>query len=65
MIQNNFLMIKDVAKEYMVTPKTVREWIKAGKLNAILTPGGHRRIRKSEFDNFKRENQKEIVSSPK
>ena len=38
----------EVAKALRVDPKTVSRWARAGKLNAIRTPGGHRRFRESE-----------------
>ena len=52
MAQKEFLMLKDVAAYFGVSTGSVRNWIREGKLQAILTPGGHRRIRKNDFDEF-------------
>ncbi len=35
-----------------VSPYTVRNWIRAGRLPAYTTPGGHRRIRRQDLDSF-------------
>ena len=35
-----------------VSPYTVRHWVRAGKLQAYVTPGGHRRIRRQDLDAF-------------
>jgi excisionase family DNA binding protein len=35
----------EVATLFRVDPKTVTRWAKAGKLDSIRTPGGHRRFR--------------------
>lgn len=39
----------EVASLFRVDPKTVTRWAKAGKINAIVTLGGHRRFRESEI----------------
>jgi excisionase family DNA binding protein len=39
----------EVARIFRVDPKTVNRWAKAGKLTAILTPGGSRRFRADEI----------------
>ncbi len=38
----------EVAKLFRVDAKTVGRWAAAGRLNAVLTPGGHRRFWRSE-----------------
>jgi excisionase family DNA binding protein len=35
-----------------VHPSTLREWTRAGRLEAVLTPGGHRRYRASDLQAF-------------
>ncbi len=39
----------EVAELFRVDPKTVTRWAKAGRVSAILTPGGHRRYREAEI----------------
>ena len=46
------LHLKDVADCFGVTPKIVSKWIDDGKLAAIKTPGGHRRIIAKHFHEF-------------
>jgi excisionase family DNA binding protein len=35
-----------------VHPSTLREWTRAGRLDAFVTPGGHRRYRASDLQMF-------------
>lgn len=44
----------DIARLLCVDPRTVISWTAQGKLRAFRTPGGHRRIRKSDFFLFLR-----------
>jgi len=39
----------DIAKMLDVYPSTVAKWIDSGKLEAFITPGGHRRVRLEEL----------------
>ena len=39
---------REVRRMFGVTPRTVTRWASTGKLNAIKTPGGHRRFRESD-----------------
>lgn len=41
---------KEVARLCGVTPKTIAQWAKAGKIGSIATIGGHRRYWKTEID---------------
>ncbi len=45
---DEFLTPADVAAILYVDPKTVTRWAKAGKIDSIRTPGGHRRFLKSD-----------------
>jgi len=38
----------------MVSPAAVRQWAEKGDLNALMTPGGHRRFLPSEVERFAR-----------
>jgi len=44
----------DISEICGVYPTTVADWIDAGKLKAFHTPGGHRRVRKSDLLEFLR-----------
>lgn len=44
------LTVADVAQMLNVRRKAVWKWIEDGKLKAYRTPGGHRRILRSDFD---------------
>jgi excisionase family DNA binding protein len=46
-----YLSTEDVAEHFGVTPYTVREWCKAGELNAAKW-GGRWHIPKEELDRF-------------
>lgn len=46
----------DVAKYCHVTPDTIRKWSEAGRIQVFKTPGGHRRIRRSDLIAFLRAN---------
>ncbi|MFH1847516.1 MAG: helix-turn-helix domain-containing protein [Candidatus Omnitrophota bacterium] len=41
-----------VAKITNVHHTTVFNWVKEGKINAYITPGGHRRIKKQDLLDF-------------
>lgn len=47
MTPDRLLDISTVAYRLRVTPATVRNWIRAGKLLAERTPSGRRRVRQS------------------
>jgi len=42
----------EAAALFHVHPKTVTQWAKAGKLQALRTLGGHRRFSESEVRNL-------------
>lgn len=46
----------EVAKLFgFKTVRTVQNWIRSGKIRYIVTPGGHRRIPKSEIEKITQE----------
>lgn len=51
------LGVKDVAKICDVTPATVRNWDRAGKLKAQRTSSGMRIFNKSDIEKFARERE--------
>jgi len=52
MSKNQILTPNQVAELMMVSPATVRQWASKGSLNALTTPGGHRRFRMSDIRLF-------------
>jgi len=44
--------VNQVSELLQVSPQTIVNWIEAGKLEAYKTPGGHRRIKKSDLEDF-------------
>lgn len=42
--RGNLITPAQVASLFNVDPKTVTRWAKAGKIDSIKTPGGHRRF---------------------
>ena len=55
--QTRFYTTHEVARIFGVSPPTVVNWVKAGRMEAVRTPGGHRRIKGSEIAAFAREHQ--------
>jgi len=51
-LKDKLLTTGDVARYCQVSPVTVFRWIKNGKLKAYTTPGGHHRVRQSDFRDF-------------
>ncbi|RLA04862.1 MAG: DNA-binding protein [Gammaproteobacteria bacterium] len=47
--KDKILTPNQAAKALMVSPATVRQWAAKGLLNALTTPGGHRRFRYSDI----------------
>jgi len=48
----NVFTVNQVSELLQVSPQTIVNWIEAGKLEAYKTPGGHRRIKKSDLEDF-------------
>lgn len=51
----SYLTPNELAELLMVSPVTVRHWANKGWINAVLTPGGHRRFVRDEVEKFARE----------
>ncbi len=51
-IDERHLTTGEIAKYCHVTPVAVLKWIKAGKLKAYSTPGGHFRVLSKDFKKF-------------
>lgn len=57
--------VKEVAAKFRVKPRTVYRWLKAGRMSAITTPGGHLRISGEEvFQEFQRQVEDESDTPP-
>ena len=52
MKRHTLLSTGQIAEHCQVSYETVTNWIKAGKLSAHQTPGGHHRINVDDFDDF-------------
>jgi excisionase family DNA binding protein len=50
--KNQILTPNQAAEMLMVSPATVRLWAAKGHLKALTTPGGHRRFRMTDINNF-------------
>ncbi len=48
-----FLSVGKVAEMFDVDPDTVRNWCEEGRIEYIITPGGHRRISQESIDKFR------------
>jgi excisionase family DNA binding protein len=46
------LTVEEVARQFRVTPETVRTWIRSGELDAVDV-GGKYRIYRADLDDFK------------
>jgi len=51
---DDILTVFQASKYCNVSPKTIINWVEAGHINAYKTVGGHRRIKKSDLENFMR-----------
>ena len=52
MARRDVLTTWEAARYCAVSPYTVRRWILSGRLRAYSTPGGHRRVRRQDLDEF-------------
>lgn len=48
--RSQFYTVPEAARKFGVDRRTMSGWVASGKINAIVTPGGHRRILRSEID---------------
>ena len=61
-IDEQLLRPGQVAALFQVSRRTISDWARAGKLDAIVTPGGHRRFRATQVRALL-ESQMVLVSS--
>lgn len=50
--QNNFFSIPKAAEQCGVDRRTMWRWVKSGRVNSFVTPGGHHRILRSDIDSL-------------
>lgn len=59
-LTKKYLTPKEAAAYLNVSTESIRNWTKAGKLNAVTTLGGHRRFYQEDIDKFIATYSKEI-----
>lgn len=47
-----YMKVERVAQIFDVTPYTVRDWLKSGKLKGVKSPGGQWRVTEEEVERF-------------
>jgi excisionase family DNA binding protein len=60
MKNNDFCSLKEIAECFGVSTGSIRNYIRRGMLDCILTPGGHRRVPRENFEKFARKHHYEI-----
>ena len=61
--ETNVFTVNQVSELLQVSPQTIVNWIEAGKLQAYRTPGGHRRIKKSDLEEFSRKHNMPVFET--
>jgi molybdopterin-binding protein len=51
-IAGDLLLPREAAAQLRISFPTIKQWIYAGKIRSVRTPGGHHRIPQSEVDRF-------------
>ncbi len=54
MEESRVFTVNQVSKYLQVSPQTIVNWIESGKLKAYKTVGGHRRVKKTDLEEFVR-----------
>lgn len=54
--RGKFCTVPEAAEKFGVDRRTMSRWISAGKIKALVTPGGHHRILRSEIDALLQQN---------
>jgi excisionase family DNA binding protein len=60
----NVFTVNQVSELLQVSPQTIVNWIEAGRLKAYKTPGGHRRVKKSDLEEFVTEHNMPVFGLP-
>ncbi len=56
--------VNQASELLQVSPQTIVNWIEAGRLKAYKTPGGHRRIKKSDLEAFVKQHDMPVFRLP-
>ena len=51
-IESDWLTLGQAARFLGVAQSTIRKWSDEGKVRAFYTPGGHRRFRRADLEEF-------------
>jgi excisionase family DNA binding protein len=51
-IESDWLTLGQAARYLGVAQSTIRKWSDEGKVSAFYTPGGHRRFRRADLEEF-------------
>jgi excisionase family DNA binding protein len=51
-IESDWLTLGQAARFLGVAQSTIRKWSDEGKVRAFYTPGGHRRFRRTDLEEF-------------
>jgi excisionase family DNA binding protein len=63
-MREKYFLTGEIAHKYDVSPKTIRDWIEAGKLKVDMIIGGKRVISESALAEFDQQRAKKIASKP-
>jgi excisionase family DNA binding protein len=50
--EQELVTVSEIARMFRVSPKTVSRWERQGRIQAIKTPGGHRRFRAQDVQDL-------------
>jgi len=59
---DEWLSLTGAARRLGVHPTTLRRWADTGKIDMMLTPGGHRRFALTDIDHFASDRRRRVVS---
>jgi len=59
-VRTRYLTVSEAARRLGVHPKTVRTYADMGALPFMRLPGGHRRFREEDLDEFLRQRRVEV-----
>ena len=60
--EKSYFTPAEVAEMLMVSPITVRKWAQDGELKAVTTPGGHRRFKWADIQDFSKKRELKLLT---